>query len=173
GDQLASLRARSADMQARAVECLLILGANPVYDAPADLDFAGALQQVALRVHLGLYADETARLCHWHVPAAHHLERWGAVRAYDGTTSLIQPLIAPLYGGRTLTELLAAFGGQSAAAAHELVRGQWQQSHAGGSFDTFWEQALRDGVIPGTAARTKTVGLRGDWDPGATPLPRP
>jgi MoCo/4Fe-4S cofactor protein with predicted Tat translocation signal len=170
-DQLASMRALVADIRAGTVDCLLILGANPVYDAPADLDFAGALQQVGLRVHLGLYADETARLCHWHVPEAHYLESWGDVRAYDGTTSLIQPLIAPLYGGRTAAELLAVFAGQSGASAYDLVRGQWQQAHAGGSFDAFWEQALRDGVVPGTAARTKTVSLRGDWDPGATPPP--
>jgi MoCo/4Fe-4S cofactor protein with predicted Tat translocation signal len=170
-DQLASIKTLVTDMQAASVDCLLVLGANPVYDAPADLDFAGALQQVPLRIHLGLYANETARLCHWHVPAAHYLESWDDVRAYDGTTSIIQPLVAPLYGGRTATELLAALAGQSGTAAHDLVRGQWQQSHAGGSFDTFWQQALRDGVVPGTAARTKTVGLRGDWDPGATPLP--
>jgi molybdopterin-containing oxidoreductase family iron-sulfur binding subunit len=170
-DQLASLRTLIADMQARAVECLLILGVNPVYDAPADLDFAGALQQVALRVHHGLYADETARICHWHSPAAHYLESWDDVRAYDGTVSLIQPLIAPLYGGRTAAELLAAFAGQGGMSAHDLVRAQWQQRHAGTAFDAFWEQSLRDGVVAGTAAPAKAVALRGGWDPGATPLP--
>ena len=86
---------------------LLILGGNPVYTAPADLDVRrGAGRRSALRVHLGLYDDETAQLCHWHVPEAHYLESWGDARAFDGTVSIVQPLIAPLYGGKTAHELL-------------------------------------------------------------------
>ena len=71
-----------------------------MFTAPADLDFAAALGKVATRVHLGLYHDETAELCHWHVPEAHYLESWGDARAFDGTVSLMQPLIAPLYDGQ-------------------------------------------------------------------------
>ena len=88
-------------MNAGKVDVLLILGGNPVFTAPADLNFAEALDKVANRVHLGLYYDETAEQCHWHIPEAHYLESWGDVRAFDGTVSLIQPLIAPLYDGRT------------------------------------------------------------------------
>ena len=84
---------------------LVILGGNPVFTAPADLGFADALAKVTTRVHLGLYHDETAEHCHWHVPEAHFLESWGDVRAFDGTVSLIQPLIAPIYDGRTALEL--------------------------------------------------------------------
>ncbi len=169
--QLASLQALVADMRAGAVECLVILGTNPVYDAPADLDFAAALQPVPLRVHLGLYADETARLCHWHAPEAHYLESWGDVRAFDGTTSLIQPLVAPLYGGRTAAELLAVFTGQASTSAYDLVRERWQQAAAGGDFETFWQQALRDGIVAGSAAPAKAVRPRGDWASGPTPPP--
>ena len=88
-------------MNAGSVSVLLVLGGNPVFTAPADLNFKAALEKVATRFHLGLYYDETAEQCHWHAPEAHYLESWGDVRAFDGTVSLIQPLIAPLYDGRT------------------------------------------------------------------------
>jgi anaerobic selenocysteine-containing dehydrogenase len=90
-----------ADIQAGQVDTLFILGVNPVYDAPADLHFADHLLKVRTRVHLSLYEDETAELCHWHVPEAHFLESWGDARAFDGTVSIIQPLIAPLYDGKS------------------------------------------------------------------------
>jgi len=169
--QLAALQGLVAEMRAGTAECLLILGANPVYSAPADLDFATALEHVPLRVHLGLYADETARLCHWHVPEAHYLESWGDVRAFDGTASIIQPLIAPLYGGRTPTELLAAFTGESGQSMHDLVHARWEQLRPNGDFEGFWEQVLHDGVVPDTAAPPHTVQLRGAWDPGQTAPP--
>ncbi len=171
-DQVASLQALVADMRGGAVSCLLILGANPVYSAPADLDFATALQQVALRVHLGLYADETARLCHWHAPEAHYLESWLDVRAFDGTATIIQPLVKPLYGGRTGAELLGAFAGQPGAPAYDVVREHWQQARPGGDYEGFWQQALQAGVVAGTAAPAATAQLRSDWDPGPTPSRR-
>ena len=88
-------------MNAGNVSLLVILSANPVYSAPVDLKFADAMEKVALRVHLGLYEDETAALCHWHIPETHYLESWSDVRADDGTVTIIQPLIAPLYGGKS------------------------------------------------------------------------
>ena len=109
--QGAALRGLVDEMDAGAVDVLLILGGNPVFTAPADLRFAERLTKVPLRLHLGLYEDETAALCHWHVPEAHYLESWGDVRAYDGTAAIIQPLIAPLYAGRTALGFIAALGG--------------------------------------------------------------
>ena len=93
-------------MNAGTVDFLLILGGNPVYTAPADLEFGAALQKVALRAHVGLYEDETAELCQWHVPEAHFLEAWSDVRSDDGTVTIVQPLIAPLYGGKSRHEVL-------------------------------------------------------------------
>ena len=90
-----------ADMQSGAVDTLLMLGGNPVYDAPADFGFLDAMKKVKFRAHLGLYSNETAAWCHWHVPEAHYLESWSDARAYDGTVSMVQPLIAPIYGGKT------------------------------------------------------------------------
>ena len=100
-DHPESLRQLTADMNAGKVDTLFILGGNPVYSAPADLDFAAALKKVAWKAYLGLFPDETARQCLWHVPEAHYLESWGDVRGFDGTVSFVQPLIAPLYGGKT------------------------------------------------------------------------
>jgi hypothetical protein len=154
-DQLASLSDLVTDMRSGAVETLLILGTNPVYDAPADLNFLDAMKQVKLRAHLGLYANETAAWCHWHVPEAHYLESWSDGRAYDGTVSLVQPLIAPIYGGKTAHEVLNVLNNQADRSAHDTVRDYWKTQHQGADFhsdfDDFWQTSLHDGVVDGTA----------------------
>ena len=114
------------DMNSGAVDTLLILGGNPVYDAPADLGFLDALKKVKFRAHLGLYADETAEWCHWHVPQAHYLESWSDARAYDGTASIVQPLIAPLYGGKTAHEVINVLLNRGDEHPLDTVRGYWQ-----------------------------------------------
>ncbi len=125
-DQLASLWELVNDMEAGRVDTLLVIDANPVYTAPADMRFADRLSKVRLRVHLGLLADETASLCHWQIPMAHYLESWSDTRAADGTVTIIQPLIAPLYAGRTAHELVAALTKQSGQTSYEIVRAYWQ-----------------------------------------------
>jgi molybdopterin-containing oxidoreductase family iron-sulfur binding subunit len=130
GDQLAGLRELTDDMAAGRVGMLLILGANPAYTAPADIGFAEAFGKVPFRAHMGLYADETAALSQWHIPEAHYLESWSDARAYDGTATIIQPLIAPLYGGKTVHELVAALLGQN-ASSFDIVRGYWQSQRGG------------------------------------------
>ncbi len=167
---LDSLRALVADMQAGKVEVLLILSANPVYTAPADLAFAQALEKVPLRIHWGLYQDETAQLCHWHVPAAHVLESWGDLRAYDGTVSLIQPLIAPLYEGKTAHELLAAFSDKPSRTAYDMVRDYWKGVWGEAGFEERWRRALHDGVVAGSAAEGKSVKVRPEATQGLAPL---
>jgi molybdopterin-containing oxidoreductase family iron-sulfur binding subunit len=148
GEDLAGL---VSDMRAGRVDMLLVLGANPVYNAPADLDFAAAMGHVAHRFHLGLYQDETAELCHWHVPMAHYLESWGDARAYDGTVSLVQPLIEPLYDGKTAHDLLAALLGEPSMTGLDLLRRTWGGSAGAEGFETFWRRSLHDGVIAGSA----------------------
>ena len=115
-NQLEGLKELVGEMNAGTVSFLLILGGNPVYTAPADLKFTDALAKVALRAHVGLHQDETAARCHWHLPQAHFLESWSDVRAGDGTVSIIQPLIAPLYGGRSLHEIVACAERQRSAS---------------------------------------------------------
>jgi molybdopterin-containing oxidoreductase family iron-sulfur binding subunit len=124
-NQRAALQELVGEMNAGSVSFLLILGGNPVYTAPADLKFADAMGKVGLRAHLGLYHDETAALCHWHIPEAHFLESWSDVRADDGTVSVVQPLIAPLYGGRSMHEVVSALGDSTPRPAYDLVRAFW------------------------------------------------
>jgi molybdopterin-containing oxidoreductase family iron-sulfur binding subunit len=147
------LAALTAAMQAGQVQTLLVLDANPVHTAPADLAFADAMAQVPNSVHLGLYRDETARRCRWHLPLAHALEAWSDARAFDGTASVVQPVIAPLYDGRSAHELVAMFGGDLNQRGRDIVRAHW--SGAGGhgvlADDDAWERALREGVIDATA----------------------
>ncbi|HVR24699.1 MAG TPA: TAT-variant-translocated molybdopterin oxidoreductase [Candidatus Polarisedimenticolia bacterium] len=156
-NQFESIKDLVADIDAGKVDLLVILGGNPAYDAPSDLGFADVLKsnKVPLRVHLGLYQNETAELCQWHISQAHELEAWGDARAYDGTVSIIQPLIAPLYSGKSALEFVALLSGQSDATGYDLVRAYWQKQHTGGDFDQFWRKSLHDGWIEGTTFAPK------------------
>ena len=160
-DQLAGLKELVADMNAGKVDLLVVMGANPVYEAPADLAFLDAYKKVGLRVHHGLYVDETGVWSHWHVNATHYLETWGDVRAFDGTVTIQQPLIAPLYNGKSQYELLSALNGQGSTSAYELVRATWQKQHAGADFEAWWRRAVHDGFIAGSAAAARNVPAKG------------
>jgi Fe-S-cluster-containing dehydrogenase component len=158
-DQSASLRELAADITAKRVDALIILGVNPAYDAPADLKFGDLLSfsEIALKVHHGLYQDETAGLCLWHVPEAHALESWGDTRAFDGTAAVQQPLIAPLYAGKSAIELLGVLLGEPDRSGLETVRDYWRRQSLPGDFEVAWRNALRKGVIDGTARKAKEV----------------
>ncbi|NTU79591.1 MAG: TAT-variant-translocated molybdopterin oxidoreductase [Chloroflexales bacterium] len=157
-NQTAEIAGLVNEINAGTVELLVIIGGNPVYDAPGDLRFAEAILRAPLVVHQSLYVNETSQLATWHIPAAHSLESWSDARAFDGTVSIIQPLIEPLYGGKTAHELLAALLGQPDAKPYDLVRAYWQASGTGSdSFEAFWQGALSSGVVSGTAAPTATV----------------
>ncbi len=146
-----------------AVQTLVVLEGNPVYAAPADLDLARLLRRVPQTVYLGLYADETAAACDWYVPAQHYLESWGDARAYDGTLSLVQPLIRPLYPeARGPADLLAPFAGPGGSTQHEMLREGWR-TRVGGDFDSFWDEALGRGFVPGTEAPPVAAAPR--WGP--------
>jgi molybdopterin-containing oxidoreductase family iron-sulfur binding subunit len=145
-----SIAALARDMHAGAVDTLLVLDANPVYTAPADLDFAQALRRVPFSAHLGLYRDETGRLCSWHLPQTHCYEHWSDARAHDGTAGIVQPLIAPLYDGRSSHALLAMLLGEDEQDGYALVRRTWQRQ-AGEGFEPSWQEALRRGFVEGSA----------------------
>jgi molybdopterin-containing oxidoreductase family iron-sulfur binding subunit len=167
-EHVASLRELAEDLEAGRVDALFILGANPVYTAPADLHVAERMNRVRLRVHMGLYADETAALCHWHLPESHFLEAWSDGRAPDGTVTLMQPLIAPLYETRSAHEVLAALLGQAERPGYEIVRDYWRRQFEAGrlagsaDFETFWRMALHEGMIPGTELPPISVSVR--WE---------
>jgi molybdopterin-containing oxidoreductase family iron-sulfur binding subunit len=163
-DQLAELSRLSNDMDNGRMRLLVIVGGNPAYSAPADLKFAERLGKVPFRAHLSPHFDETSVLCQWHIPEAHFLESWGDARAIDGTASIVQPLIAPLYGGRSAHEVLAAMSSQPERSTYEIVRESWR-SKLTGDFETAWRRALHDGVIPNTASPAKSP------PPAAGPIP--
>ena len=147
------------------VDTLVILGGNPVFTAPADLEFVAALAKAKTSIHLSLYEDETSRASTWHVPAAHFLESWGDTRAWDGTVSLVQPLIAPLYDGISSIELLAVLLGDASIGGYDLVRKTFRDQFAGAAdFESAWRRALHDGVVPRTAFTQQSPKLsNADW----------
>ncbi len=130
---------------AKEVETLVIVGGNPVYDAPADLDVKSAIMAVPLSAHLSLHTDETSKVCSWHIPRSHYLESWGDLRASDGTVAIQQPLIEPLFGTVSELELLTAIQG-TPRPGFELVR------ETAGLGDGAWRKALHAGFIDGSAA---------------------
>jgi MoCo/4Fe-4S cofactor protein with predicted Tat translocation signal len=166
-----SLRALVEDMKAGKVSLLLIVGSNPVYTAPVDLGFTDALEKVETRVHLGLYEDETAARCHWHVPAAHDFETWGDARAADGTITIQQPLIEPLYGGKNALEVLATLGARPQRSAHDTVREHWRTRLPAADLEKAWRRALHDGIVAGSEEPEQRVAFRKQSVAG--PVPRP
>ena len=162
---IAALRDLSKRMAAGEISTLLILGGNPVYDAPADLAFGDALKKVKHSIHLSLHNDETSRRCAWHVPRAHFLESWDDARAFDGTYSVVQPLILPLYEGRTASEILGLVLAEEQRSAYQLVRRTFQERFArGDDLELAWRKALNDGLVADTGYEVVRPMLRGlDW----------
>ena len=157
-DGVDSLGRLVADMNAGEVDMLLVLGGNPAYDAPGDLDFATAMQKVPTCIHLSLHRDETSEYCHWNLPAAHYLESWGDSRSFDGTVTLTQPLIEPLYDGRTAAEVLSLFTSEGAKTGDELLQETWRE-RLDGDFDAQWRRCLHDGFVGDTQAPEITPAL--------------
>jgi molybdopterin-containing oxidoreductase family iron-sulfur binding subunit len=151
----ASLAELAKDLHAGAVDALFVLGGNPAYDAPADLDFAGALAKVPFLVHHGLYRDETARRSAWHIPEAHALETWSDVRGRDGSYAITQPLIDPLYAGRSAHELLLALIGGTVSTPYDIVRAAWEKRNPTANTDAAWRKLLNDGVTAPTASQSQ------------------
>lgn len=168
-DQMASLRDLAADLNSGQVKLLLILGANPAFTAPADLNFDQLLKKAAMRVHVGLYDDETAALCDWHIPESHYLETWSDARAYDGTVTIMQPLIAPLYETKSYHEVLSTVLGRPNVTSHDIVQNYWKGQNKSGDFVTFWKQVLNAGIVPSSVSPKKSVNLKTDWLSQPTP----
>ncbi|MBC7792211.1 MAG: TAT-variant-translocated molybdopterin oxidoreductase, partial [Clostridia bacterium] len=114
------------DMNRGQVDTVLIIGANPAYAAPKSYGFADAYAKVKNRIHLAQYVDETSRTATWHLNEAHWLESWGDARAYDGTISIVQPMIRPIYDGKsaieTLSLVIALATGNVADSGYVLTR---------------------------------------------------
>jgi MoCo/4Fe-4S cofactor protein with predicted Tat translocation signal len=167
GDDLKSL---VADINAGKVQWLLILDSNPVYSAPVDLKFAEALGKVPKSAHLGSHVDETAQIATWHINSAHYLESWSDARAYDGTLSVIQPMINPLYGGKSAHDVTQTLLDDPARSAFDVLQDNWRQQLAGkGDFEQAWRKVLHDGFLAGTAFTPKSLSASGTKSLDNTP----
>jgi len=155
-----SLRELCADMDAGKVETLLIIGGNPVYDAPHDFDFVSKLRKVHNTVQLSTHYDETAQHCKWHVGESHYLETWGDARAFDGTVSVIQPLIAPLYYTRSAHDVIAAFSDKPGISTYDAVRDRLKASNPGVDFEKLWRKTLNDGFVANSAYAPVSVSAK-------------
>jgi molybdopterin-containing oxidoreductase family iron-sulfur binding subunit len=165
-NHLQSITELCADMDAGKVETLIIIGTNPIYTAPRDFDFASKMAKVRDTIRVSTHFDETATYTQWHIPESHFLETWGDARAFDGTLSVIQPLIAPLYSTHSAREVLAAFGDNPGVSDYDALRERLQASHPGGDFEKFWRKTLNDGVVANSefapvagAAKFSAAGL--------------
>jgi molybdopterin-containing oxidoreductase family iron-sulfur binding subunit len=159
----------AADLDSGGVDCLVILGGNPVFDAPADLKFAEKMAKARFCVHLSTELNETSAASHWHIPASHFLESWGDARAIDGTVSIIQPLIMRLYDSKTASELLYAINHHDELRDdYDIVRQYWQSQKPGEDFENWWRQSLHEGLIDGTQSPLVSIKPRGALD-GLTP----
>ncbi|MGH9597884.1 MAG: 4Fe-4S dicluster domain-containing protein, partial [Edaphobacter sp.] len=156
-EQVADLKSLVADMNSGKVQWLVILGVNPVYSAPSDLRFQDAFAKVPVTVHLGSYVDETGAIANWHVDKAHYLESWSDARAYDGTITIIQPMIAPLYGGKSAHDVFQSLLPNMQLSAYDVVVAN-AKTYIKGDFATSWRKALHDGWVEGTAFAAKAGG---------------
>lgn len=157
-EDMGSLQQLTRDMDRGLVDAIWIAGVNAVYDAPADLNFRAALTRVPRRIYFGAYPDETAKQCHWYLPASHFLESWGDIRAFDGSVTIVQPLILPLYDGKTLDEGLGTLVGPPTASPYDRLRQLW--SDRGGREDRKWRSWLNDGLIPQSASPILALPLK-------------
>ena len=152
-----------AALGAGQVKTLVVLGGNPAYDAPADLAFAAAAAKAEELVHFGSHVDETAALASWHLPSAHFLEAWGDARAICGTLSVVQPLILPLYGAKSIVEVLGLLATGDDTPGHELVQASWRPILGEADFEKRWNRVLHDGVLP----QSTLPGVKLDVKPGS------
>ncbi len=162
---LASITDLVNNMAAGAVETLVMLGGNPVYDAPADLEFAHHLGRVPTSIHLSLYDDETSKRSTWHLPRAHYLESWSDARAFDGTLGVVQPIIAPLFGGRTPIELLATISADRLSEGQAIVRRTFASLGRFPDVDRSWKRTLHEGFLAASpSARQPKIRRKGLGD---------
>jgi molybdopterin-containing oxidoreductase family iron-sulfur binding subunit len=156
-DHAASLKQLADDLHGHRLDGLIVLDANPAYDAPDGWEMARSIAALPYSLHAGCWRNETAAACIWHAPLNHVLESWADARALDGTASVVQPLIRSLHDTRAKDELLALMAEEPVPKAHDLVRATWR-GQAEGEFESWWQQVLHDGVIPATETQTLSLG---------------
>jgi len=148
-------------LNAGQVDTLVITGGNPVYSAPADLNWAAAQRKAKEIIRLGYHEDETSKVCDLHLAEAHYLESWGDARTTDGTYVPVQPLIEALYGGVTEIEVWARIGGLAVTKPHDIARATFNEI-SGDSSENAWKQFLHDGYLKGTEAKAVSFTAKAD-----------
>ena len=148
--QTEALKAFGTALSGGKISTLVVLGGNPAYTLPVDLNFADGAKKIKTLIHLGSEHDETGALAHWCLPQSHYLEAWGDGRSSDGTASIQQPVIAPLYNSRSPQEVLAELTGLGVTRGYDLVKNFWLQSFSGDK-EKAWKKSLHDGTIEGSA----------------------
>ncbi len=151
-----SIEELASDLNGGRVEVLVILGSNPVYTAPASLNFQQAMRKARMVVRLGSHFDETSKWSHWHIPEAHYLETWSDSTAFDGTVTIQQPLVEPLYGGKSAHEIVSILQAKPDQSSHDIVKNYWQ-GRLKGDFEAIWKTSLHDGIVAGTSAPVITA----------------
>jgi Fe-S-cluster-containing dehydrogenase component len=136
-------------MQNGLVTTLVVLGGNPAYNSPADLDFSGAVKRVKNTIHLGINVNETAQQSQWHIPESHYLESWGDAHSASGVLSIVQPLIEPLFNGHSAIELLNIIIKENNQSGYNIVRQTWQNIIPSIDFEKNWRRILHDGIMKG------------------------
>lgn len=155
---MASLHSLVGDIRGGKVQTLIILADNPVFDTPGDLQLGDAIASVPFSAHLAQFDNETSARCTWHLPMSHPLESWSDLRAFDGTASIVQPLIRPLYDTRTAHHVLAFLGGPAAQSPYDLVRATWRRQRGAGDFESWWRQTLQNGIVPNSTTKPISAG---------------
>ncbi|MBI4403610.1 MAG: 4Fe-4S dicluster domain-containing protein [Deltaproteobacteria bacterium] len=158
--QVAGLKKLYEEMRSGSVDMLVLLGGNLFYNAPVDLNVESLVPKIAFSAHLSLHQDETSSQCEWHLPQTHFLEQWSDVRGHEGSACIVQPLIAPLYGGKSRHEILSAMLGRPKESGYESVREYWKSKLNNVQFEKTWRKFVHDGILSGSAAPTKPVQLK-------------
>jgi molybdopterin-containing oxidoreductase family iron-sulfur binding subunit len=160
-DQWAELKTLVGELRAKQVDLLLIIGGNPVYTAPREWNLKGAIQMAKLRARVGQYTDDTSALSQWVIPEAHAFEAWSDAPAFDGTLTIMQPLISPLYGGKSAHDILNAFTETPEKSGYETLRDYWAAKHTGADFEAWWKKSIHDGWVEGSTPAPVTAAAKG------------
>ena len=156
---ISDLQMLTEKMRAGSVSTLLVLGGDPIYNTPSDMKFASAMKKVETVIHTGLYNDATGKQATWHIPASHYLEYWSDARSADGTVSVVQPLIAPLFDGKSPVEILNLFNNGEMLSGHDIVQETLKPMISGG-FDKGWKRVLHDGLLAGSKTNENSVNYK-------------
>ncbi|KAA3631320.1 MAG: 4Fe-4S dicluster domain-containing protein [Calditrichaeota bacterium] len=156
---ISDLQVLTEKMKTGSVSTLLVLGGDPIYNAPSDLKFASAMKKVETVIHTGLYNDATGKHATWHIPASHYLEYWSDARSADGTVSVVQPLIAPLFDGKSSVEMLNLINSGELLSGHDIVQETWKPMISG-EFEKGWKKVLHDGLLANSSLNSESISFK-------------